>query len=92
MGSKELKLLSPRSQSVRRNSASPTLSVSLVVTQGEHQKAKISTPPIIQKKLSSTFESNIGLEDLSEDTLSQVPLQQEFIRRKISIPTATQVG
>ena len=47
MSSKELKLLSPCSQSVKRNSASPTSSVSSVVTQGEHQKSKISNPPII---------------------------------------------
>ena len=68
LGPKKLKVLSPRNRPSNRSSVSPSSLVSSAVTQGKHQKAKISNPSSIQKKLNSTFELAIGLEDWLEDT------------------------
>ena len=60
------RILSPCNQPLKRNSTSP---ISLVVTQGHHQKTKISSPPFIQKlNLESTFyKAFVKLVDASED-------------------------
>ena len=62
--------VSPRFRSGKRGSASTTSSVTSVVTQGEHNRAKIDDPPDIKKKLSSNFETAIGLEEQPESDVT----------------------
>ena len=57
---------SPRKPSKKRNSASPTLTSS-VVTQGGHQKLKILGPPSINKNLREEFDAAIGVSDQEKD-------------------------
>ena len=62
--------LSPRIRGSKRDSASTTSSVTSAATQGERHRAKITDPPILEKKIGEDFETAIGLEGQREGEVS----------------------